>query len=229
MVKDITVVFAHGAWADGSSWSKVIASLKAQGVTSISAAIPLTTRHNDLAAMDQAIERATGDVVVVGHAYAGAVIGGVSSNRIKALVYIAALAPDEGETVADVFNRLAPHPKAPQLAPDSHGLIYLPDEAFSNAFAPNATPTEQDVLRAVQRPLSPACILEKVGRPRWKDLPTWFLIAEGDYMILAENQRFMAERMGATVRAHNVDHTPSVTAPSTVVDIIMEAVRTVRG
>jgi pimeloyl-ACP methyl ester carboxylesterase len=226
---DVTIVLAHGGWADGLCWAKVIEALKTQSITSISAALPLTSRPDDLAAVDHAVERAAGDVVVVGHAYAGAVVGGASSGKVKALVYIAALAPDEGETVLDVFGRLPPHPKAPQLAPDSHGLIYLPDEAFPNAFAPNATPAEQDVLRAVQRPLNLACITVKVDRPRWKDLPSWFLVAEDDRMILAGTQRFMAERMKATVRAHKVDHTPSVTAPGPVVDIIMEAVQAIRG
>ena len=226
---DVTVVLAHGAWADGLSWAKVIEGLKAQGVTSISAALPLTSRSDDLAAIDQAVERAAGDVVVVGHAYAGAVIGGASADKVKALVYITALAPDEGETVADVFGRLPPHPKAPRLAPDSHGLIFLPDEAFADAFAPNATAAEQDLLRAVQRPLNPGCIMVKVERPRWKDLPSWFLLAEDDCMILADTQRFMAARMKATIRSHKVDHTPSVTAPAPVVDIIMEAVQAVRG
>jgi pimeloyl-ACP methyl ester carboxylesterase len=226
---DLTIVFAHGAWADGLSWAKVINGLRAHGLTSISAALPLTTRPDDLDAINRAVERAPGDVVVVGHAYAGAVVGGASSDKVKALVYITALAPDAGETVADVFYRSKPHPKAPKLAPDAHGLIYLPDEAFADAFAPNATADEQAVLRAVQRPISPACITVKVERPRWKDVPTWFLLAEQDRMILAETQRFMADRMKATVRSHPVDHAPSVTAPGPVVDIIMEAVRAVRG
>ncbi len=226
---DVTVVLAHGAWADGSSWAKVIDGLRGQGVRSIAAPLPLTSRPDDLDAINQAVERAEGEVVLAGHAYAGAVIAGASSDKVKALVYVTALAPDEGETVADVFYRLQPHPKAPKLGPDAHGLIYMPDAAFAEAFAPNATPDEQDVLRAVQRPLFPACITVKVERPRWKDLPAWFLVAEDDWMIPAETQRFMAERMKATVRSYPVDHTPSVTAPGPVVDIIMEAVRAVGG
>ncbi len=225
----VTVVLAHGAWADGSSWTKVINGLRAHGVTSIAAPLPLTSRGDDVEALNRAVERAEGDVVVAGHAYAGAVIAAANAERVKALVYVAALAPDEGETVLDVFTRAEPHPKAPKLAPDAHGLLYLPDEAFANAFAPNAAPEEQDLLRALQRPISPACITVKVERPRWKELPAWFLIAEQDRMILAETQRFMAERMKAATRSHAVDHVPSMTAPGTVVDIIMEAVRAVRS
>ena len=146
---------------------------------------------------------------------------------MKALVYITALAPDEGEKVADVFYRSPPHPLAPKLAPDDNGLIWLPDEAFKNAFAQQASVDDLAVLSAVQRPISPACITVPVGRPRWKDVPSWFLVAEEDRMILPETQRFMAERMKANVRMHAVDHAPIVTAPHVVVEIIREATRSV--
>jgi len=148
---------------------------------------------------------------------------------VKALLYVAALAPDEGETVADVFYRGEPHPQAPKLAPDDHGLIYLPDTAFAAAFAQNAPAEERAVLAAVQRPISPACITVAVPRPLWKDRPTWFLVAEQDRMIVAGNQRFMAERMQARVRSHAVDHTPIVTAPSVVLDVLGEAIEAVRA
>ena len=170
-----------------------------------------------------------GRVVLVGHAYAGGVIGEARSDKVKALVYVAALAPDEGETVADVFYRAEPHPMAPQLAPDADGLIWLPEAAFSAAFAPHASAEEQAVLFAIQRPIAVPCISTKVGRPLWKDRPSWFLLAEADHMIVSATQRFMAERMKATIRSHAVDHTPSVTAPHHVVDIILEAVRAVRA
>jgi pimeloyl-ACP methyl ester carboxylesterase len=140
------------------------------------------------------------------------------------------LAPDEGETVADVFYRGEPHPQAPKLAPDDHGLIYLPEAAFAAAFAQNASAEEQRSLAAVQRPLSPACITVAVGRPLWKDRPSWFLVAEQDRMIVAEIQHFMATRMKARVRSHQIDHTPMVTAPGGVLDIVLDAVReTVHG
>jgi pimeloyl-ACP methyl ester carboxylesterase len=219
------VVLAHGAWADGLSWSKVISGLRAEGLPAVSAPLPLTTFSDDVAALNRAIERVEGPVVLVGHAYAGAVIGAAQSERVKALVYVAALAPAEGETVADVFYRNEPHPQAPKLAPDAHGLIWLPEAAFPQAFAQHADADEQAVLFAVQRPISPACITVPMERPRWNDLPTWFLVAEDDRMIPSETQAFMANRMNATVRSHRVDHTPSVTAPETVIEIIRQAVR----
>ena len=225
MAKNASVVLAHGAWTDGSSWARVIAALKSEGVNVVAAPLPLTSLADDVAAIDRSLARLEGPVVLVGHAYAGAPIAGTTSKQVKALVYVTALAPDEGEKVADVFYRVAPHPLAPKLAPDDNGLIWLPEEAFKNAFAQDAGTEDLAVLSAVQRPISPACITVQVGRPLWKDVPSWFLVAEDDRMIPAETQRFMAERMNAKVRAHAVDHTPSVTAPDVAVDIIREAIR----
>jgi pimeloyl-ACP methyl ester carboxylesterase len=219
-----TVVLVHGAWADGSSWAKIIAGLSAQGHNVLAAPLPLTSFQDDAAALERTLERASGPVILGGHAYAGAVIGATRSDKVRALVYVAALAPDEGEKVADVFYRVAPHPQAPKLAPDEHGLIYLPDTAFPDAFAQNATTAELAVLKATQRPISPNCIMVPVGRPLWKDRPTWYLVAEQDHMIVQENQRFMAGRMKATVHSHPVDHTPLVTAPDVVLKVFREAI-----
>ena len=226
---DMSVVLVHGAWADGSSWAKVIGPLAARGIKVVAAPLPLTSFRDDVAALDRTLERVPGPVVLVGHAYAGAVIAATRSEKVKVLVYVAALAPDQGETVADVFTRGTPHPQAPKLAPDGHGLIYLPEPAFAAAFAQHASVEEQILLAAVQRPISPACITVAMERPLWKDRPSWFLVAEQDRMIVAANQRFMAERMKARVHTHPVDHTPLVTAPGVVVDIILEAVRDQRS
>ena len=222
--REVSLVLAHGAWADGSSWAKVMSPLIAAGHKVAAAPLPLTSFDADVAALERTLERVTGPTVLVAHAYAGAVIAATRNERVKALVYITALAPDQGETVADVFYRAPPHPRAPKLAPDRHGLIYLPESAFAEAFAPNATADEQALLAAVQRPIAPACISTAVDRPRWRDLPSWFLVADQDYMILPETQRFMAQRMRARVRAQEVDHTPIVTAPTVVIDIIREAI-----
>src|SRR5277367_6272260 len=226
---DVNVVVVHGAWADGSSWAKVITPVAADGIKVIAAPLPLTSFRDDVAALDRTLERVTGPVVLVGHAYAGAVIAATRDETVKGLVYVAALAPDEGETVADVFYRTEPHPQAPKLAPDGHGLIYLPDAAFGAAFAQNAAAEELAVLAAVQRPISPACITVAVPRPLWKDRPTWFLVAEQDRMIVQDNQRFMAARMQAKVRSHPVDHAPIVTAPAVVLDVLREALTALRA
>ncbi|HEX8828961.1 MAG TPA: alpha/beta hydrolase [Xanthobacteraceae bacterium] len=126
-----------------------------------------------------------------------------------------------------MFYRYEPHPQAPKLAPDGNGLIWLPDTAFASAFAQNASADEQAVLAAVQRPLSLSCITVPAGRPLWKNIPSWFLVAKDDRMIVPATQRYMAERMKAKIKAHAVNHTPSVTAPGAVVDIIRDAISAV--
>jgi len=225
--KHFDVVLVPGAWADGSSWAKVIARLAAAGADVVAAPLPLTSLADDVAALDRVLERLTGPVVVAGHAYAGAVIGATRMPKVASLVYIAALAPDEGETVGSVFYRAEPHLKAPKLEPDPHGLVWLPASAFADAFAQNATPREHAVLAAVQRPLAVACISVPLGRPLWRDRPSWFLIAEDDRMIAPDTHRFMAERMGARTRSLPVDHAPLITAPDEVAEMILEAARDV--
>jgi pimeloyl-ACP methyl ester carboxylesterase len=222
-VGDSSVVLVHGAWADGSSWAEVIRPLRAKGLRVIAAPLPLTSLSDDVRALDRVLERTQGPVILAAHAYAGAVISATTNERVRALVYVAALTPAEGETVAEVFYREKPHVRAPQLAPDAHGVIWLPDEAFAAAFAQNATPGQLAVLNATQRPIALPCIQERSPKPLWSRKPSWFLIAEEDRMIPHAAQKFMAERMGAKVRTEKVDHTPLVTAPDRVIAIIQDA------
>jgi pimeloyl-ACP methyl ester carboxylesterase len=219
-----TAVVVHGAWADGSSWSAVITELQHAGIAVTAAPIPLTSLQDDVAAVVRVIERTEGPVVLAAHAYAGAVISAARQPRIQGLVFIAALAPDEGETVADVFYRDPAHPQAPELAPTDEGWIWLPANAFGTAFAQQASADEIGVLAAVQRPISVACIQEPVARPLWRDLPSWYLVAEQDRMINPATQDFMAKRMRARITSHDVDHTPLVSRPRAVADVIAAAV-----
>jgi pimeloyl-ACP methyl ester carboxylesterase len=218
-----TAVLVHGAWADGSCWSNVILPLSSKGLKVVCAPIPLTSFEDDVVALRRVVERTSGPVILAGHAYAGAVIAAVHDDRVKSLVYIAALAPDEGETVADVFYRNPPHPNAPQISPDDQGLIWMPEDGFSQAVAHKASSDQLTIMAAIQRPISVNCIQEKVPAPAWKAKPTWFFLAEEDRMISPATQQFMAERMRANIRSHNVDHTPMHTASDLVVDIILEA------
>jgi pimeloyl-ACP methyl ester carboxylesterase len=227
--KDVSVVMAHGGWADGSSWARVITGLAAHGVKASAAPLPLTSLADDVAALNRSIERMPGPVILAAHAYAGAVIGLARPERVKALVYVTAFAPDEGEKLTDLFFRAEPHPQAPKLAPDSANLLWLPDDAFPKAFAQNAAAEDLAVLMAVQRPLSLTCMTVPAGPPLWKNVPIWYLVAEHDHMIVPVTQRFMAERMKAKIKPHAVDHTPIVTAPAPVVDIIRDAVHSVAG
>jgi pimeloyl-ACP methyl ester carboxylesterase len=218
-----TIVLVHGAWADGYCWSNIVLPLELRGLRVICAPIPLTSLSNDATALSWALQRTTGPVVLVGHAYSGAVIAAVREDRVKSLVYIAALAPDEGETVAKVFYREAQHPEAPKMVPDSHGLVWMPDDAFGRAVAHKASAGQAKIAAAVQRPIAAQCIQEPAPTPLWKSKPSWFLIAEEDRMINPKTQQFMADRMGATVRSHRVDHTPMYSEPALVTDVILEA------
>ena len=200
-----TVVLVHGAWADGSSWREVISLLQQQRISVVAAPIPLTSLADDVAALRRTLERTSGPVILAAHAYAGAVISAVQEDRVKSLVYIAALTPDQGETVAQVFYREKPHPQAPNLAPDAHGFIWIPKEGFRNAFAHNASSELADVLAAgAAGHFSLQCINKAaLPAPLWKAKPSWFLVAEEDRMISPKTQRFMAERMGANIQSES--------------------------
>lgn len=228
-VNNATVVVVHGAWADGSSWEPVIHRLQKRGFAVFAAPIPLTSLSDDAAALKRAIARTEGPLILAGHAYAGAVIATAGEERVKALVYVAALAPDEGETVAQVFYRDEPRPDAPKLAPDADGFIWMPDSGFEHAFAQNATAEQLALCKAVQRPIALRCIQEPAPAPAWKAKPTWYLLAEQDRMINPRTQLYMAERMKATVRKCAVDHTPLLTAPDKVMDIILDAAKATLG
>lgn len=220
-----SAVLVHGAWADGSCWQNVILPLERLGLNVNCAPLPLTSLSDDIGALTRTLERTDGPVVLVGHAYAGAVIAGPTDDRIKALVYVSALAPGEGETVAQVFYREPPHPEAPKLAPDSYGFIWMPADGFQKAVAHKASADQTAIMAAVQRPIAVKCIQEATPFPTWRTKPTWYLLAEEDRMIKSTTQRFMAERMGAKICSYPVDHTAMYTEPNVVVDVIWEAVR----
>jgi pimeloyl-ACP methyl ester carboxylesterase len=220
-----TIVLVHAAWADGSCWSNVIPPLERHGLKAICAPIPLTSLSNDAMALSWALERTAGPVVLVGHAYSGAVIAAVKEERVKSMVYVTALAPDEGEPVAKVFYRDTPSPQQPKMVPDAHGYVWMPDDAFRKALAQKASADQAKIAAAVQRPISVQCIQEPAPLPLWKSKASWYLVAEDDLMINPKTQRFMADRMHATVRSHPVDHTPMYASPAVVVDVILEAAR----
>jgi hypothetical protein len=157
------VVLVHVAWADGSSWNDIIGPLLSKGLNVLAAPIPLTSLSDDIAALERALERTDGPVVLAAHAYTGAVIAASTNERVRSFVFVAALAPDEGETVAEVFYREKPHPQAPQLAPDAHGFIWMPQEGFVTAFAQHASPERSALFAATQRPIAVACIQQSTS------------------------------------------------------------------
>src|SRR5580698_3307428 len=218
-----TIILVHAAWEDGSAWSNVILPLERHGLHVICAPLPLTSLTNDTIALSQVLERTSGPVVLVGHAYSGAVIAAVQQDRVKSLVYITALAPDEGETVAKVFYLNPNSPEAPKMAPDSHGFVWLPDDAFPRAITHKASAGESKIAAALQRPLGVKCIQELSPTPAWKTKPSWFLVAEEDRMISPKTQRFMANRMRAKIHSAPADHSPMISDPQAVINVILEA------
>ena len=223
--QDSTIVLVHAAWADGSCWGNVVVPLQRYGLHVICAPIPMTSLSDDAAALIRALERTIGPLVLVGHAYSGAVIATTREDRVKSLVYVAALAPDEGETVAKVFYHDEASPEQPKMVPDSHNFVWMPEDAFRRALAHKASADQASIAAAVQRPIAVQCIQEAAPKPAWKTKPSWYLVAEEDRMINPKTQRFMAERMGAKVRPYPVDHTPMYADPKVVIDVIMEAAR----
>src|SRR5580658_9418753 len=159
--QNATIILVHGAWADGSCWHNIVLPLRKEGLKVTCAPIPLTSLTEDIAALQRVLERTNGSVLLAGHAYGGAVIAGPTDSRVRSLVYVAALAPADGETVADVFYRSKPHPDAPHLQPDMHGLIWMPEGGFAHAVAHKASSDQTAILEAVQRPIAVKCIEEK--------------------------------------------------------------------
>jgi pimeloyl-ACP methyl ester carboxylesterase len=156
---DTTVVLVHAAGTDGSSWNKVTGELQSKGFNVVAAQIPLTSFTDDVAVLKKVLLRRKGPIVLAGHSYGGAVITAVAAGNpnVKALVYIAAIVPDEGETAGHVFRRVSPHPSAPQLQPDVDGLLWLTVGASRSAFAPDASASETALVAATQKPIALKC------------------------------------------------------------------------
>ena len=223
--QNLTAVLVHAAWADASSWNAVTWPLQDLGIQVRSAQIPRSSLSEDVAALKRLLRQVEGPVVLVGHSYAGAVItaAGADNPQVKALVYVAAIAPDEGETVGELFHRAEPQPNTrPQLVPDEDGFLWVAAGGFADAVAPAASAEETAVMQINQHPIALKCLGEPMTAPAWKQKPSWFLVAEKDRMISAAMQRFMADRMKARVHSRNTDHTPLASDPESVVQVIAE-------
>jgi pimeloyl-ACP methyl ester carboxylesterase len=224
--QNLTAVLVHAAWADASSWNKVALSLRNLGLQVRSAQIPLTSLSDDVAALKRLLQQVEGPILLAGHSYAGAVItvGAIDATPVKALLYIAAIVPDAGETVGSLFRQAEPEEGTrPKLAPDADGFLWLPAEAFANAVAPDASSEETALMYINQHPIALRCLGEPMTAPAWRQTPSWFLVAGKDRMISPSTQRYMAERISAQIHFLNVDHTPIVSAPESVVRMIIEA------
>jgi pimeloyl-ACP methyl ester carboxylesterase len=231
MNKSVNVVLVHGAWADGSCWSKVIPLLQAKGFNVTAAQIPLTSLEDDIAVTRRLLSMQTGPTVLVGHSYGGAVITGATTDipDVKALVYITAFGLDEGESLDSLSKQGPPSPGAASIYPDTNGFLWINRDGFHEAFAADASATEAAVMAAVQRPLSIASFTGKEGVPAWKTIPSWYLVCTNDHMIPPPAQEFLAKRMGATVMSVPSSHAPFVSHPHEVADIIALAAASLAG
>ncbi|HXO34989.1 MAG TPA: alpha/beta hydrolase [Candidatus Acidoferrales bacterium] len=222
METKINVVLVHGAWADGSSWGKVITLLQKKDFNITAAQLPLTSLEDDITVTRNLLSMQKGPTVLVGHSYGGAVITGAANDapNVTALVYIAAFGLDEGESL-EGLSKQGPAPAgAAQIRPDDHGFLWIDRDGFAQAFAGDVDPTEARIMAAVQKPLSISSFTGKSGPPAWKHLPSWYLVSSNDQMIPPTAEEFMAKRMGATVRTVPSSHAAMVSHPKDVVDLI---------
>jgi pimeloyl-ACP methyl ester carboxylesterase len=193
------VTLVHGAWADGSSWSKVIQLLQAKKVHVVAVQIPLTSLADDVAATKRAIALQEGPVVLVGHSYGGAVITEAGNDpKVVGLVYVAAFAPGDGESVVSISKPYPPAPLGAELRPDREGFLSITPKGDSESFAQDLPKMEKDVLTATQGPTNGAAFSATISTAAWKTKPSWFVIAGNDRAIPPELEKAEAARMKAT-------------------------------
>lgn len=226
---DSTVVLVHGAFADGSSWNRVIETLQARHIDVIAAQLPLTSLKDDVAATRRAIDRAPGKkVVLVGHSWGGTVITEAGNDaRVKGLVYIAAFAPGDGQSTATLADSFPPPAGSADIAKTANGDLYLPAAAVARDFAPDVPTAQQSVMTVTQGPIRAAAFADKVGHAAWKEKPSWYLVSSQDRMINPDLERSMAKNIGATTRKVAASHVPMLSQPQAVADLITQAVRQV--
>jgi pimeloyl-ACP methyl ester carboxylesterase len=219
------IVLVHGGLADGSSWRKEIPILEKAGHHVIAVQLSLHSLADDVATVKRAIDLVGGPTILVGHSYGGEVItnAGYNNPNVTGLVYIAAFAPDEGQSLSS-FVDPAKFPKDLFLV-DSGGFIYLNPEIFKENFAQDVDPAEADLMAIVQKPFNQSIFGEKSGSPAWKQLPTWYQISDADRMIPPDVQRMFAERMNATTLSLNTSHASYVSHPNEIAELILNATK----
>ena len=218
-----TIILVHGGWADGSSWGKVIPILKNAGHRVIAVQLPLHNSADDIATVKRAIELAGGPVLLVGHSYGGFVITNAGSNNpnVTGLVYVAAFAPDEGQSLG-TFVTPAMLPPGILIA-DSAGLTYINPDMFQDAFAQDVNTTEADIMAIAQKPFNQSIFAEPSGPPAWKQLKTWYQVSDSDRMIPPDTQRMFAQRMNATTISIDTSHASYVAHPDEIAQLILGA------
>jgi pimeloyl-ACP methyl ester carboxylesterase len=224
------IVLVHGAWADGTGWQHIIPLLEREGFIVTAVQNPLSSFADDVATTKRVIDHEAqyGSVVVVGHSYGGAVITGAADNpNVKALVYIAAFAPEANEPVGALLGQFPPTPLGAAFIPDSAGFVYIDRAKFRDIFAADVHRTEVRVMAAAQKPASGAIFGQSVPFAAWKSIPSWYLVATQDQTLHPDMERFFAERMGATTSEIVSSHVPFISHPKAVARLISRAANAV--
>jgi pimeloyl-ACP methyl ester carboxylesterase len=218
-----TVLLIHGAWADGSSWSKVIPLLEAKGLHVVAVQIPLTSFSDDVAATQRAIALEDGPVLLVGHSYGGAVITEAGNDpKVAGLVYVSAVAPDKGQSAFGLITSV-PTPVGSELRPDKSGFLKLTPKGIAEDFAQDLSPAEIAILTATQVPTSVTAMKGEITSPAWKSKPSWYMIAANDRAISPNLEADEAKKIGATTTTISSSHVIMLAQPSKVADVIFEA------
>jgi len=219
-----TVLLVHGAWVDGSSWAKVIPALESKGLNVISVQIPLTSLADDVATTKRAIALADGPVLLVGHSYGGVVITEAGSDpKVKGLVYIAAFAPDTGESAVTLLKTVPDSPAGAELRPDAAGFLKLTEKGINEDFAEELSAPEKKILFATQIPTSVTALGAPVSQAAWKTKPSWFLVTTKDRMVPVELARNMAHKLNAETVEVASCHAVIVAHPEEVSSLIIKA------
>ena len=223
------IVLVHGAWADGSCWSGVIERLQAQGFQVQAPQFPLSSLPDDVARLREVLEFQDGPTVVAGHSYGGQIVTalGDEAPNVVALVYVAAFALDEGESLGAFLSDAQPTPALAHLFTDSRGFGWLLEDDFLSHFAADVEPNLARVMCAVQQPLALSAFDAVMGAPAWKSLPSWYLVAQNDEAIPPDAERRFALRMGAATVEIPSSHVAMVSHPAEVVDLIEQAAASV--
>ena len=218
------IVLVHGAFADGSSWAKVIAILQANGYNVTAVQNPLTSLADDVAATRRALAQQEGPVILVGHSWAGVVITEAGTDpNVAGLVYVAAFAPDLGEAVGELGKAYPPPPALAAPIVDKQGFMTLPADAVAKHFASDLPASEARVVAATQGPIAASAFGAQVSAVAWKTKPSWYIVSKLDGAIAPDEERFFAKRMKATTTELSASHVPMLSQPKAVAAVIMDA------
>ena len=221
-----TILFVHGAWANASAWTKVLPLVEAASLNATAVQMPLTSLADDVGAVVRAIELADGPLLLVGHSYGGAVITEAGHHpKVGGLVYVAAFAPDAGESAGSLGDGSPATPLPNELRPDAHGFLKLTRKGIDEAFAQDLPDAERAVVFATQGPVSGLSLGGTISEPSWKQKPSWYLRASDDHAIHPELQQRMADRMGASTVTVASSHVPMLSQPASVADLVIRAAR----